>query len=68
MNVTLYDVSGCSSLPCPFHKNQTIILKLNFTSSFNINSVTNNLYGIIAGVQIPFPIPVTFYNNYYYNK
>lgn len=70
-NVIL-DLSNCSALPCTFQKNQNVTLNLKFTSSFfftifsnfflilhqarQFKSLKNLVYGIIAGVKVPFPL------------
>lgn len=49
VRVNQFDISNCPSLPCPFKKNQTITMQFNFTTSYTLTAITNNLYGIIAG-------------------
>ncbi|CAF0722639.1 unnamed protein product [Brachionus calyciflorus] len=55
-DVTL-DLTGCSSLPCIFKKNDNVTLTLEFTATRQFKSLTNLVYGIIAGVKVPFPLP-----------
>ena len=43
--------------PCLFHKNSNITLNLNFTTKAEYGSLTNQLFGTIAGVKVPFPLP-----------
>ena len=49
VKVNLFDISNCPNLPCPFIKNETITMILNFTVPYTLTAITNNLYGIIAG-------------------
>ncbi|RNA38862.1 epididymal secretory E1 [Brachionus plicatilis] len=55
-DVTL-GLTNCSALPCTFHKNQNVTLNLKFTTTRQLNSLKNLVYGIIAGVKVPFPLP-----------
>ena len=43
--------------PCLFQKNSNITLNLNFTTKAEYGSLTNQLFGTIAGVKVPFPLP-----------
>jgi Niemann-Pick C2 protein len=51
------DVSNCSSLPCTFYKQQTYSVTIQFVTNANTPSAKNLVYGIIAGVPVPFPLP-----------
>lgn len=53
----MFDISNCSKFPCLFYKNSNITLHLNFTTKAEFQSLTNELFGTIAGVKVPFPLP-----------
>lgn len=46
VTVNLFDISDCSTFPCIFHKNSTITLKLNFTTS-NLVLFESNFFRFI---------------------
>jgi Niemann-Pick C2 protein len=49
------DVADCAKFPCIFHKNGNASVTLTFTANQQFPKMTNVLYGIIAGVKVPFP-------------
>ncbi|KAH3848417.1 NPC intracellular cholesterol transporter 2-like [Dreissena polymorpha] len=57
---TIYsiDVTPCDVEPCTLHANTNYSVHINFTSKVNSKTAKNLVHGIIAGVPVPFPVPV----------
>ncbi|XP_068110629.1 NPC intracellular cholesterol transporter 2 [Hyperolius riggenbachi] len=51
------DVSPCPSQPCPLVRGQTYTINVTFTSGEVTPKCTAVVYGVVAGVPIPFPLP-----------
>ncbi|XP_041828704.1 NPC intracellular cholesterol transporter 2-like [Melanotaenia boesemani] len=56
--VTLVDINPCDSQPCQLHKGQSYSVNVTFSSGVESKTSTAVVHGIIAGVPIPFAIPV----------
>ncbi|XP_069008234.1 NPC intracellular cholesterol transporter 2-like [Embiotoca jacksoni] len=56
--VTMVDINPCASQPCQLHKGQDYSVNVTFSSGVMSTTSTAVVHGIIAGVPIPFPIPV----------
>ncbi|KAL4613159.1 epididymal secretory protein E1 [Arapaima gigas] len=56
--VVAVDVNPCPKEPCELHKGQSYTVNVTFNS--NVESQTSKavVHGIIAGIPVPFPIPV----------
>ncbi|KAL5008047.1 hypothetical protein ScPMuIL_013628 [Solemya velum] len=54
--INYVDINTCSSFPCHLPRNQNVSVVVNFTANKGITSATNKVYGIIAGLRIPFPV------------
>nr|KAI8740539.1 epididymal secretory protein E1-like [Biomphalaria glabrata] len=55
-NITV-DITPCPRLPCPFKKNNFANISISFTAESPIRMATSSVYGIIAGIPVPFPLP-----------
>lgn len=51
------EISSCSSFPCILHKGETYMINVTFSSKVASNKCTAVVYGIIAGIPVPFSIP-----------
>ncbi|XP_034714975.1 NPC intracellular cholesterol transporter 2-like [Etheostoma cragini] len=56
--VAMVDVNPCASQPCQLHKGQSYSVNVTFSSAVASQTGTAVVHGIIAGVPIPFHIPV----------
>ncbi|XP_060938649.1 NPC intracellular cholesterol transporter 2-like [Limanda limanda] len=56
--VTVVDISPCATQPCQLHKGEDYSVNVTFSSAVVSQTSTALVHGIIAGVPIPFPIPV----------
>ncbi|KAM8913242.1 NPC intracellular cholesterol transporter 2-like isoform 1-T4 [Spinachia spinachia] len=56
--VALVDIGPCASQPCQLHRGQSYSVNVTFDSAVQSQSSTAVVHGIIAGVPIPFPIPI----------
>jgi len=54
-----FQVTGCDAAPCKFVKGNTYAMNLTFVAKAPSTSATVSIHGIIAGVPVPFPLPVT---------
>ncbi|XP_038630214.1 NPC intracellular cholesterol transporter 2-like [Scyliorhinus canicula] len=55
----IVDITPCPSLPCVLHKGQTYSVNITFTSTTSSQTSQAEVYGILAGIPIPFHIPNT---------
>merc|ERR1712150_213501 len=58
------DLSPCTTEPCQLTGGNNYSASVNFTSNEGSNAVTTKVYGIIAGVPVPFPVPSDACNNH----
>ncbi|TMS21085.1 NPC intracellular cholesterol transporter 2 [Larimichthys crocea] len=56
--VTVVDITPCTSQPCELHKGQSYSVNVTFNSGVVSQTSTAVVHGVIAGVPIPFPIPI----------
>ncbi|TNN56913.1 Epididymal secretory protein E1 [Liparis tanakae] len=56
--VVLVDISPCATQPCQLHKGQSYSVNVTFNSAVESQSSNAVVHGIVAGLPIPFPIPV----------
>ncbi|RVE57151.1 hypothetical protein OJAV_G00213540 [Oryzias javanicus] len=56
--VAMVDINPCSTQPCQLHKGDSYTVNVTFNSGVESQTSTAVVHGIIAGVPIPFPIPV----------
>ncbi|KAM9340995.1 NPC intracellular cholesterol transporter 2-like [Symphorus nematophorus] len=56
--VAVVDINPCASLPCQLHKGQSYSVNVTFSSAVESKTSTAVVHGIIAGVPVPFPIPI----------
>ncbi|KAL6105716.1 npc2 [Pungitius sinensis] len=56
--VSLVEISPCASQPCPLQRGQSYSVNVTFDSAVQSQSSTAVVHGVIAGVPIPFPIPI----------
>ncbi|XP_060557672.1 NPC intracellular cholesterol transporter 2-like [Ruditapes philippinarum] len=50
-------MSPCPSLPCVFHKGTNATVTIDFTTDKQVSGITTKVYGIVAGVPIPYSLP-----------
>ncbi|KAL5463558.1 hypothetical protein EMCRGX_G032463 [Ephydatia muelleri] len=51
------EVEGCSASPCQLPKGTNVSVAITFTPKQAFTDLINKLYGLIAGVAVPFPLP-----------
>uniref|UniRef100_A0A3B4YV87 NPC intracellular cholesterol transporter 2 n=1 Tax=Seriola lalandi dorsalis TaxID=1841481 RepID=A0A3B4YV87_SERLL len=56
--VAVVDVSPCNTQPCQLHKGQSYSVNVTFNSGVESQTSKAVVHGIIAGVPVPFPIPI----------
>uniref|UniRef100_A0A3Q2G757 NPC intracellular cholesterol transporter 2 n=2 Tax=Cyprinodon variegatus TaxID=28743 RepID=A0A3Q2G757_CYPVA len=56
--VTGVDINPCPSQPCQLHKGDSYSVNVTFISNVDSDTSTAVVHGIVAGVPLPFPIPV----------
>ncbi|XP_068563082.1 NPC intracellular cholesterol transporter 2-like [Cebidichthys violaceus] len=56
--VSIVDISPCATQPCPLHRGQSYSVNVTFDSAVESQSCKAVVHGIIAGVPVPFPIPM----------
>lgn len=56
--VVMVDINPCVSQPCQLHKGQSYSVNVTFKSAVESQTSTALVHGIIAGVPVPFPIPI----------
>ncbi|KAM7402968.1 hypothetical protein PAMA_003748 [Pampus argenteus] len=56
--VTIVDINPCSTQPCQLHKGQAYSVNVTFSSAVESQTSKAVVHGIIAGVPVPFPIPI----------
>jgi len=56
--VTIVDIAPCSTQPCQLHKGQSYSVNVTFNSAVESQTSKAVVHGIIAGVPVPFPIPI----------
>ncbi|CAM4643171.1 hypothetical protein PO909_012075 [Leuciscus waleckii] len=52
------DIEPCSQQPCQLHKGQSYAVNVTFSSSVASQTSKAVVHGVIAGVPVPFPIPI----------
>ncbi|RNA35195.1 epididymal secretory E1 [Brachionus plicatilis] len=50
-------ITDCTQSPCVFTKGKNYTLVLEFTSKVDTTKVVNHVYGIVAKIPVPFPLP-----------
>lgn len=56
-NIKSVNISPCSDDPCIFHHNTTVKVEVTFTAQMNSSSLKAQIYGIVAGIPVSFPMP-----------
>ncbi|KAF7670235.1 hypothetical protein LDENG_00043170 [Lucifuga dentata] len=56
--VNIVDISPCPQQPCQLHKGQSYSVNVTFKSEVESKTSKAVVHGIVAGVPIPFPIPI----------
>ncbi|KAJ8308875.1 hypothetical protein KUTeg_013749, partial [Tegillarca granosa] len=56
-NIKSVNISPCSDNPCIFHHNTTVKVEVTFTAQMNSSSLKAQIYGIVAGIPVSFPMP-----------
>ncbi|KAK5857337.1 hypothetical protein PBY51_010589 [Eleginops maclovinus] len=56
--VVTVDINPCPNQPCELQKGQSYSVNVTFNSDVSSQTSTALVHGIIAGVPIPFPIPI----------
>ncbi|KAM6912451.1 NPC intracellular cholesterol transporter 2-like [Xenentodon cancila] len=56
--VSMVDISPCSSQPCRLQKGQSYSVNVTFNSGVESQTSTAVVHGIVAGIPIPFAIPI----------
>ncbi|XP_029349640.1 NPC intracellular cholesterol transporter 2 [Echeneis naucrates] len=56
--VATVDITPCASQPCQLHKGQSYSVNVTFNSAVESQTSKALVHGIIAGVPVPFPIPM----------
>lgn len=57
IKITNFEVEGCTTLPCVFHKGTNATVTIEITTNIALASLKNLIYGQIAGVNVPFNFP-----------
>lgn len=56
--VSVVDITPCPHQPCQLRKGQSYSVNVTFSSTVESQTSKAVVHGVIAGVPIPFPIPV----------
>lgn len=56
--VVQVDIKPCSQQPCQLHKGQSYAVNVTFSSGVESQTSKAVVHGVLAGVPIPFPIPI----------
>ncbi|XP_056446731.1 NPC intracellular cholesterol transporter 2-like [Gadus macrocephalus] len=56
--VSMVDIKPCPNQPCQLHKGQSYSVNVTFSSAVESQTSKAIVHGVIAGVPIPFPIPI----------
>ncbi|NP_001290882.1 NPC intracellular cholesterol transporter 2 precursor [Esox lucius] len=56
--VVIVDINPCPTQPCQLHKGLSYGVNVTFSSVVESKTSTAVVHGLIAGVPIPFPIPI----------
>ncbi|XP_028849096.1 NPC intracellular cholesterol transporter 2-like [Denticeps clupeoides] len=56
--VAFVDINPCPKQPCELHKGQSYSVNVTFTSAVDSKTSKAVVHGVVAGVPVPFPIPV----------
>ncbi|CAL8286555.1 unnamed protein product [Lota lota] len=56
--VSMVDIKPCPNQPCQLHKGQSYSVNVTFNSAVESQTSKAIVHGVIAGVPIPFPIPI----------
>jgi len=56
--VSVVDITPCPKQPCQLHKGQSYAVNVTFSSEVESQTSKAIVHGVIAGVPIPFPIPI----------
>ncbi|XP_019721016.1 epididymal secretory protein E1 [Hippocampus comes] len=56
--VIIVDITPCPSLPCQLHKGQSYSVNVTFNSAVQSKTSKAVVHGVIAGLPVPFPIPI----------
>ncbi|XP_077412522.1 NPC intracellular cholesterol transporter 2-like [Vanacampus margaritifer] len=56
--VTIVDITPCPTQPCQLHREQSYSVNVTFDSGVQSKTSKAVVHGVIAGVPVPFPIPI----------
>ncbi|KAL0969110.1 hypothetical protein UPYG_G00222720 [Umbra pygmaea] len=56
--VSIVDINPCPTQPCQLHKGQSYGVNVTFNSAVDSKTSTAVVHGVIAGIPVPFPIPI----------
>ncbi|CAL8295468.1 unnamed protein product [Arctogadus glacialis] len=56
--VSMVDIKPCPNQPCQLHRGQSYSVNVTFSSAVESQTSKAIVHGVIAGVPIPFPIPI----------
>ncbi|XP_077394187.1 NPC intracellular cholesterol transporter 2-like [Festucalex cinctus] len=56
--VIIVDITPCPVQPCQLHKGQSYSVNVTFSSTVQSKTSKAVVHGVIAGVPVPFPIPI----------
>ncbi|XP_062326062.1 NPC intracellular cholesterol transporter 2-like [Osmerus eperlanus] len=56
--VSMVDINPCPTQPCQLRKGQSYAVNVTFSSEVQSDTSKAVVHGVIAGVPIPFPIPI----------
>eukprot|EP00794_Sanderia_malayensis_P020003 gene20003-21964_t len=51
------EITPCNEQPCPLIRGKNVTIDVHFTPTVAIDKADAKLYGVIAGIPVPFPIP-----------
>ncbi|XP_012937693.1 NPC intracellular cholesterol transporter 2 [Aplysia californica] len=50
------DVTPCPQIPCKFERGKNVTISMKLTPNSAVSKAKTKVYGVIAGVEIPFPL------------
>ncbi|KAL4238466.1 Phosphatidylglycerol/phosphatidylinositol transfer protein [Mactra antiquata] len=56
-SILYVDMAPCDKLPCVFHKGTNATVTIAFNTTQKADAITAKVYGIVAGIPIPYPLP-----------
>ncbi|RUS80550.1 hypothetical protein EGW08_011690 [Elysia chlorotica] len=56
-HATSVRISPCPSQPCSFKHGETVNVEIDFSPRNSSDTLASKVYGIVAGIPVPFPLP-----------